>query len=438
MNLKQSNKFFHQVYSMLTILIMGNSSIIMAQVNHDVFSEKIKNNIVKLTSKFQGGSTEYGFGFIVGEQANLLYVVTAKHVVEKYDDEDDRYYKASPVTAEFYNAKSTGEVIKLVKILHLNLENKKLDLALLEIQKPSGFSLTDSYFTSEVNRGDAVWFIGRDKDWYVPALTGAVSKKTDDGKIKFEITTIKQGTSGAPLLTEKGIVGLITTDNGSDAAAIYAIEIKKHILEGQYPFMEIPASASETSYQVANRITPELKGIFSKISADALKLLIKIGEKSWTYNAPPIGFIELKLNNLARINEEGSYVTTDFGKQMYQAIEEIISDVIALPRTQYDAPPNIRTAISNISSDAVKFLLDTGDASHRVSTYHESWSAEIMAIKELESRRLVNFEVGVPDSDGNDVRYEATDLGISTHRYFEEIMMDLLVSTKTQYYDDKN
>lgn len=50
------------------------------------FCEKLKNNVVRITSTFSDGREENGFGTVIAERNNKLYIVTAKHVVYTLDD----------------------------------------------------------------------------------------------------------------------------------------------------------------------------------------------------------------------------------------------------------------------------------------------------------------------------------------------------------------
>ena len=45
----------------------------------DRIAQQFLNNVVQLTTTFSNGSIKDGFGFVIGERANLLYVVTARH-----------------------------------------------------------------------------------------------------------------------------------------------------------------------------------------------------------------------------------------------------------------------------------------------------------------------------------------------------------------------
>jgi len=123
----------------------------------------------------------------------------------------------------------------------LDIKMRELDLALIRLGKPGfGFEFSGGCFSSPVKRGDSVWFIGKGKKWYIPVIPGAISEEPDlNGIMTVEITTVRPGTSGAPLVTEKGISGLIITDNDDIAKAIHIDTIKQFVERFNYPWQEI-------------------------------------------------------------------------------------------------------------------------------------------------------------------------------------------------------
>ncbi len=80
----------------------------------------------------------------------------------------------------------------------------------------------EKIFSSHPERDDKVWFIGRNKDWYVPtdAAIGRINKPPLMGEIYVDIYSVRPGTSGAPLITKKGIIGMIIQDSGVEAVAL--------------------------------------------------------------------------------------------------------------------------------------------------------------------------------------------------------------------------
>ena len=231
MKIQRYHKVFLSVCFLTILAVLFPVSAIALQLD----IEKIKYNTIQLTSLFPDGGTEYGFGFVVGERAGFLYIATARHVVVKWVDEDNDYVKASSVKATFYH--DQGSPIDKVEVL--DVRQGELDLTLLRVTKPDQFKLSNTYFTSDIKRKDKVQFIGRDRKWWVPAQEGTVNEtRKSDGKIEIEISTIKPGTSGAPLVTKKGIAGLIIKDQQSTATAIHIDVIREFVERYNYPWMK--------------------------------------------------------------------------------------------------------------------------------------------------------------------------------------------------------
>lgn len=181
--------------------------------------QELKNNVVKIRSIFDDGSNENGFGFVIAEQNNRLYIVTARHVVHQLDD-DGLEKKKGPISITFYS-----ELGKEYQGILLGVPNTSLDVALLEVEKPTYYSWKKDFYATDLPIGTEVWFIGRGGDWYIPtgSLVGSVNDISADDEILIDITSIEPGTSGAPLLSQNGIVGLIFED-ASVGAKAYPIE----------------------------------------------------------------------------------------------------------------------------------------------------------------------------------------------------------------------
>lgn len=193
----------------------------------DQLADAFKNNVVQLTVKLDDGHQQYGFGFIVAEQSGSLYVVTAGHVVRT----DDPDVKVESVKAQFYSARGKSSTARA-----LDLFESDLDLAVLEVQKPSSdFKWNPNTEAPSVDRGDKVWFIGRNREWYVPTDeggAGAISRlEPFERELMAEIHTVRPGTSGAPLFSETGIVGMIIQDETDEVAAVKIKAIKHYVKE---------------------------------------------------------------------------------------------------------------------------------------------------------------------------------------------------------------
>lgn len=225
----QKNRILVVVILMWTLNLCWVVSQIHAQIG-DKVAKRFVNSVIQLTAEFSNGDLEYGFGFLVGERKNKLYVVTADHVVRAHAPD----VKTVKVRARFHEFRGESFPVKL-----LDLFDRELDLALLEVPKPyTDYRWEREFYHPSPERGDRVWFIGRNKKWWIPTDigAGAVSKPPLRGELLVDILGVQPGTSGAPLITEEGIVGMITED-GVTVVALGIDTIRQIVtLEWNYPW----------------------------------------------------------------------------------------------------------------------------------------------------------------------------------------------------------
>jgi len=204
---------------------------------------KLKKNVVRITVTQNSGQVT-GFGFVVGERDNKLYVATAKHVILGKDSPDMEIKK---IEAEFFEEQG-----KRFRALHLDIEKKGIDLALLEVPKPfPGYEWEKDVFCFDYGEDDEVWFVGRENEWWVPSrkLTGSINRiDSVDATIRTDIISVRPGTSGAPLLTKNGIVGMIVEDgNSMEAFAVQIDKIRQLVQGWNYPWNKREVRTTETT-----------------------------------------------------------------------------------------------------------------------------------------------------------------------------------------------
>lgn len=182
----------------------------------------LKKNVIRVSVRYTDGETGYGFGFITGEGEDLLYFVTAKHVVNgnKFNKEP------SKITVHFYESFTPV----LGKLVHASLElppesQNDLDLALLSVNKPDGFEWEQQFAASTGKENNTVQVIGQGETWDITSR-GKITR-IDRDILRTNIQEIASGTSGAPLVNRSGIVGMITEDSNLDTEAISLIKIQQ-------------------------------------------------------------------------------------------------------------------------------------------------------------------------------------------------------------------
>ncbi len=212
---------------LLPLIVPG--SAVGAQQQGDRITAPYKAGTVRITARFADGDSKEGFGFIVGERNRDLFLVTANHVIEKKPD------RATSIEVRFAAAPDEPYKARWLQ------SKGHLDLALLKTDKPDFAVLwQQATWCNRFQRGDKVWFIGRDRDWFVPLDREAgelyASEPDIDDRLRFAISSVKPGTSGAPLIHANGIVGMITQDRVNDARAVAVNKIRRFVAGRGYPW----------------------------------------------------------------------------------------------------------------------------------------------------------------------------------------------------------
>src|SRR6516162_2073883 len=102
----------------------------------------------------------------------------------------------------------------------------------------------DALSAAGVNeRTTEVWFIGRQREWFVPATPGRVIKIAPIGTIVSEGLSVRLGTSGAALVSKAGIVGMIVEDRGTEVDATPVDVIQRAFLSRNLPWQLVPSRA---------------------------------------------------------------------------------------------------------------------------------------------------------------------------------------------------
>ncbi len=191
---------------------------------------KIQNNVVRVKASFKG-EMDSGFGFVVGERKNgRLLIATCNHLVRHFDE------PAEKIEIMF---RGSGKWIPVDLLKEHELIPR--DLAVLEVQKPVNFSLEKKYMSpaNDALKGIKTKFIGREDQWWIPQSDLIVNSRVPDKNsiIRVETNLVKPGTSGAPLVSRGGIIGMIISDSGSGIAKALSINrIRAFFIEWQYPW----------------------------------------------------------------------------------------------------------------------------------------------------------------------------------------------------------
>lgn len=255
------------------------SAGVLAQASgEDSMPMALRPNVVKITATLgQGIAPRTGFGFIVGQQQNQLVVVTANHVVR--GDEPDAEDKA-PLITFFLDQGSQARG----RLETVGLPTGHGDLAVILVQNPgSATFVRDAIDTTRPERGLRVWIVGRGGSWDIPVSPGVVAG-TDpfNQSIQVENLAARVGSSGGPLVSSKGIVGMVVNDDGLYTEATPISAIRTQVSEKWHYIWQLtdaavlapaPSSALSPLAPVNNTSAKATGGIFSCGYESSLKSL---------------------------------------------------------------------------------------------------------------------------------------------------------------------
>jgi hypothetical protein len=197
----------------------------------DRLANALRQNVVRIEATMST-HTENGFGFVVGERAGQLYIVTAYHVVN--DPDAIGVASTVKVRVEFFDHQG-----KMFKAEILGTHDAARDVAVLTIPAPEGFTWNEKCLAGpeKQKRGVPVWFIGRDQQWKPPVEPGhVVSGPSTEWMIDIEGTMVKPGSSGGPVISDTGIIGMIETDSAGNTRALSVDFIKRAFENWNHPW----------------------------------------------------------------------------------------------------------------------------------------------------------------------------------------------------------
>jgi hypothetical protein len=197
-----------------SLSVMLPSALQAQQSAGETLSLALRSNVVSIVAERSDG-IQNGFGFIVGERQGQVYIVTANHVVRSSGPDT-----TSQILIKYFHEQGRAYQATLLETSH-----QAYDLAVLQARAPTGLTWQqDALGLQKVERGTPVWFVGRSAEWYVPTVPGRINTFTLDAKYLIDNLPVRVGTSGAPLIADKGIIGMITADAGESSQAV-SIEV---------------------------------------------------------------------------------------------------------------------------------------------------------------------------------------------------------------------
>lgn len=194
-----------------------------------------------------------------------MYVVTAAHVIAPAQEIGE------PVTIKFYEDHSDhqGQIIRYFE---------QEDIALLEVKRPPNY-LWDKNCLGKAKLGADVAFIGRGDKWYIPygRSLGRIHD-LDYNEIQVDITSVVPTTSGAPLISRSGIIGMIIKTDGVSTVSVHIDQIRKMLSDYNHFFTLSDNFVSDTE---GNRYPTSILEDNKRWMTANLNLRV---EDSWCYD----------------------------------------------------------------------------------------------------------------------------------------------------------
>lgn len=179
--------------------------------------EQTQKGVVRIVATAADGTRRIGTGFVVRATRDTAQIVTASHVVEG----------ATQIEAQFFTQRTTPVAVRVIELEGGDPQG----LAALSVTSavPSDISVFRMNRSARINAGDPVTIVG------FPQAGGpwAVTKGEIVGRrAKAIVFTggVDEGSSGAPLIREGEVIGVVTERRGQFAYAVPA-DIAQSVLE---------------------------------------------------------------------------------------------------------------------------------------------------------------------------------------------------------------
>jgi hypothetical protein len=150
-------------------------------------------------------TVEGGYGFVVARHGDVLTIVTADHVVR---DQDGIVY--GKVTVEPYV--SRGHPLP-AQVLDFQMPRDYGDMAVLEVHR-SNFPALPPVPVAKlpIAEGTEAWRIGKEQGWTPSNRPGVFVGRQKTIWLGFDNLDAPRGSSGGPILTNDGLIGMVTDD----------------------------------------------------------------------------------------------------------------------------------------------------------------------------------------------------------------------------------
>ena len=201
------------------LALLAWRSVSLAQPADAPAGEKLAYSMrdltVQVTSYHGKDIAAEGYGFVVGQQGDMLTIVTADHVVRDPEKTEEAEY--SEVRVVFYSDQTHPQT---ADVLDLRLPPAYGDLAVLEVRK-RGFRMSQPPVAQfPLTPGERAWRVGRQREWTPGDAPGAFTGTERTIWLGFDNLDTPKGSSGRPIVVAQGLVGMVTADQSGRALVL--------------------------------------------------------------------------------------------------------------------------------------------------------------------------------------------------------------------------
>jgi hypothetical protein len=200
----------------------------------EALSTALRQNLVWLEADDIG---EHGYGVIVGGTAETLWVVTARHVVVKSamlgltaPDQSSSQIRVRFCANE--SAAAASQRSPATTVTGWNAGGH--DIALLSVPRPRDYVLLARALAPFAVVGEPVWLLGSDDNCALVPAQGNVRATADAAhnlRVDFPSSSVQGGSSGAPVLSGYGILGLMKSVD-SPTSTVHAMDDLQRRVQG--------------------------------------------------------------------------------------------------------------------------------------------------------------------------------------------------------------
>jgi hypothetical protein len=233
LSLRHRQRALALVWCVLVLPVVGHTQ----PADGEALALALRNNVVGIVAERSDG-VHNGFGFIVGERQRQILIVTANHVVRSGGPDGE----ARRILVRFFQEQGRSYQATL-----LETSDETYDLAVLQVPLPAGLTWQRAVLGPQrAERRTPVWFIGRSGEWYVPTVPGRINTLTLDLKYLLDNLPVRVGTSGAPLIADTGIIGMVTSEASESSEAVSIDMLARAFAQWNLPWQLTPFRGGES------------------------------------------------------------------------------------------------------------------------------------------------------------------------------------------------